>query len=86
MDLAAEQARFRAWDCDANKGIPADMEATVFEEVATMDFPFEGIATVPPRKDMSHMVRWPSVVDRDRQQDDVVKHRRFSRRMEFAIE
>ena len=32
------------------------MQATVFEEIATMDFPFEGIPTVPPRKDVDHMV------------------------------
>ena len=30
------------------------LQALVFEEVATMDFPFEGIPTVPPRKDMAH--------------------------------
>lgn len=30
-------------------------QAEVFEEIATMDFPFEGIPTVPPRKDMDHM-------------------------------
>jgi hypothetical protein len=44
-----------AWDCDANKEIPPEREAYVFEEIATMDFPFEGIPTVPPRKDMDHM-------------------------------
>ena len=32
------------------------MQAEVFEEIATMDFPFEGIPTIPPRKDMDHMV------------------------------
>ena len=32
-------------------------QADVFEEVPTMDFPFHGMPTVPPRKDMSHMVR-----------------------------
>ena len=32
-------------------------QAEVFEEIATMEFPFEGIPTVPPRKDMDHMVR-----------------------------
>ncbi len=48
---------FKAWDCDANKGIPPESEPVVFEEIATMEFPFEGIPTVPPRKDMSHMVR-----------------------------
>ncbi len=31
-------------------------QAQVFEEIATMDYPFEGIPTVPPRKDMDHMV------------------------------
>lgn len=35
--------------------IPPEKEAIVFEEIATMDFPFEGIPTVPPRKDMDHM-------------------------------
>jgi hypothetical protein len=30
-------------------------QAEVFEEIATMEFPFEGIPTVPPRKDMDHM-------------------------------
>ena len=34
-----------------------DCQAEVFEEIATMEFPFEGIPTVPPRKDMEHMVR-----------------------------
>lgn len=32
------------------------LQAEVFEEIATMDLPFEGIPTVPPRKDMDHMV------------------------------
>jgi hypothetical protein len=27
----------------------------VFEELATMDHPFEGIPTIPPRKDTAHM-------------------------------
>ena len=35
------------------------MQAEVFEEIATMDFPFEGIPTVPPRKNMDQMVRLP---------------------------
>lgn len=43
-----------AWDCDTNSPIPPEKEAIVFEEIATMDFPFEGIPTVPPRKDMDH--------------------------------
>lgn len=47
--------------------IPPEKEAIVFEEIATMDFPFEGIPTVPPRKDMDHMAffcggcRWAAV-------------------------
>ncbi|KAK9839277.1 hypothetical protein WJX81_005455 [Elliptochloris bilobata] len=45
-----------AWDCDKRAAIPPEKEAEVFEEIATMDFPFEGIPTVPPRKDMDHMV------------------------------
>lgn len=44
-----------AWDCDTNTEIPPEKEAYVFEEIATMDFPFEGIPTVPPRKDMDHL-------------------------------
>ena len=44
-----------AWDCAANVEIPPEKEAYVFEEIATMDFPFEGIPTVPPRKDMDHL-------------------------------
>lgn len=39
------------------KAINNSFQAVVFEEIATMDFPFEGIPTVPPRKDMDHMVR-----------------------------
>jgi len=37
------------WD-DGVGGAQAEM----FEEIPTMDFPFEGIPTVPPRKDMDH--------------------------------
>ena len=37
--------------------VASGAQAAVFEEIATMDFPFEGIPTVPPRKDMDHMVR-----------------------------
>lgn len=44
-----------AWDCDTNSEIPPEKEAFVFEEIATMDYPFEGIPTIPPRKDMDHM-------------------------------
>ena len=44
-----------AWDCDTNTEIPPEKEAYVFEEIATMDHPFEGIPTVPRRKDMDHM-------------------------------
>mmetsp|Transcript_40099 Transcript_40099/g.55717 ORF Transcript_40099/g.55717 Transcript_40099/m.55717 type:complete len:155 (+) Transcript_40099:111-575(+) len=43
-----------AWDCTNNVEIPPEKEAEVFEEIATMDFPFEGIPTIPPRKDMDH--------------------------------
>jgi hypothetical protein len=32
-------------------------QAQEFEEIATMDYPFEGIPTIPPRKDMDRMVR-----------------------------
>jgi hypothetical protein len=34
------------------RGAPG--QAEVFEEIATMEYPFEGIPTVPPRKDMEH--------------------------------
>eukprot|EP00879_Flechtneria_rotunda_P005612 GHRR01005908.1.p1 GENE.GHRR01005908.1~~GHRR01005908.1.p1 ORF type:complete len:167 (+),score=52.41 GHRR01005908.1:99-599(+) len=44
-----------AWDCDNNCEIPPEKEAEVFEEIATMDHPFEGIPTIPPRKDTRHM-------------------------------
>jgi hypothetical protein len=33
-------------------------KAEVFEEVATMDHPFEGIPTVPPHKDVAHMAAY----------------------------
>ena len=32
------------------------MQAQEFEELATMEFPFEGIPTVPPRTDMDRLV------------------------------
>ena len=38
------------------------LQAEVFEEIATMDYPFEGIPTVPPRKDMDHMVGSASAI------------------------
>ncbi|GHP10485.1 hypothetical protein PPROV_000921600 [Pycnococcus provasolii] len=44
-----------AWDCDKNEEIPPHLEAEVFEEIATMDLPFEGIPTIPPRTNMTHM-------------------------------
>eukprot|EP00775_Hariotina_reticulata_P011179 gene11179-11329_t len=44
-----------AWDCDYNREIPPEKEAEVFEEVATMEHSFEGIPTIPPRKDTKHM-------------------------------
>jgi hypothetical protein len=31
------------------------VQAEVFEEIATLEFQFEGIPTVPPRKDMEHL-------------------------------
>jgi hypothetical protein len=40
-------------------------QAEVFEEVPTMDFPFHGMPTVPPRKDMAHMV-----CERERERGD----------------
>jgi hypothetical protein len=35
---------------------PPSLQAEVFEEIPTMEHAFHGIPTVPPRKDMSHMV------------------------------
>jgi hypothetical protein len=32
------------------------LQAEVFEEIATMDHPFEGIPTIPPRNDVDHLV------------------------------
>ncbi|KAK3262061.1 hypothetical protein CYMTET_29065 [Cymbomonas tetramitiformis] len=46
---------YGAWDCDNNCEIPPEKEAEVFEEIPTMDYPFEGIPTIPPRKDMEHL-------------------------------
>ena len=43
-----------AWDCDLNAEILPDKEAIVFEEMPTMDHPFEGLPTVPARKDGDH--------------------------------
>lgn len=31
------------------------LQAEVFEEIATIDYPFEGIPTIPPRKNTTHM-------------------------------
>ena len=42
---------------------PRLAQAEVFEEIATMEFPFEGIPTIPPRKDMDHMVN--SIINED---------------------
>ena len=44
-----------AWDCDKNELIPPELESTIFEEQPTDEFNYEGIATVPIRKNMSHM-------------------------------
>ena len=38
----------------APRRLARHVQAEVFEEIATMEFPFEGIPTVPPRKDMEH--------------------------------
>ncbi|CAG9466518.1 unnamed protein product [Pedinophyceae sp. YPF-701] len=45
----------RAWDCDNRCAIAAEKEAEIFEEVADMTHPFEGIPTVGMRKDMDRM-------------------------------
>jgi hypothetical protein len=49
-----------AWDCDTKREIPPEKEAEVFEEVATLDHPFEGIPTIPLRKDTAHMAAFCS--------------------------
>jgi hypothetical protein len=51
----AESMGKGAWDCDKNVLIPPEKEAEVFEEIATMAHSFEGIPSVPPRKDMTHL-------------------------------
>ncbi len=53
--LARLPIRAVAWDCDTCSEIPPEKEAYVFEEVADMTHPFEGIPTVPQRKDVDHM-------------------------------
>ncbi len=51
--------------CNASRQLitPRLAQAEVFEEIATMEFPFEGIPTIPPRKDMDHMVN--SIITED---------------------
>lgn len=44
-------------------------QAEVFEEIPTMDFPFHGIPTVPPRKDMTHLVRAKKERERERRRE-----------------
>ena len=44
-----------AWDCDRNEAIPPEMESTVFEEQPTSELNYEGIPTVPTRKNLTHM-------------------------------
>jgi len=51
-------------------------QAEVFEEIPTMDFPFHGIPTVPPRKDMMHLV---SGKKRERERKNREKERQRER-------
>ena len=44
-----------AWDVDAKCEIYPEKESIVFEETASMDFPFNGLPTIPPRKDDQHL-------------------------------
>lgn len=44
-----------AWDIDTRCEIPPEREALVYEETAGMDFPFNGLPTIPPRKDDEHL-------------------------------
>ena len=44
-----------AWDCDRNEAIPPELESTVFEEQPTSELNYEGIPTVPTRKNLTHM-------------------------------
>tara|TARA_B110000977_G_scaffold178125_2_gene235362 strand:- start:4339 stop:4821 length:483 start_codon:yes stop_codon:yes gene_type:complete len=44
-----------AWCCDTDSEIPPEREAEVFEERATSEILFEGMDTVPPRKDVDHV-------------------------------
>ena len=54
-------------------------QAEVFEEIPTMDFPFHGIPTVPPRKDMMHLVsgkKRERETERERTEDNSLEKRR----------
>tara|TARA_B110000093_G_C12874737_1_gene369277 strand:- start:559 stop:1044 length:486 start_codon:yes stop_codon:yes gene_type:complete len=44
-----------AWCCDTNSEIPPDKEAEVFEERPSGEILFEGMDTVPPRKNTTHV-------------------------------
>ena len=44
-----------AWDVDANREIPPEREAVVFEETPTFEFAFNGLPTIPPRRDNDHL-------------------------------
>ena len=63
--LATTVAYAETWKYNASRLliIPRLAQAEVFEEIATMEFPFEGIPTIPPRKDMDHMVN--SIITED---------------------
>lgn len=55
MSASAVSLGKGAWDCDAVAEIPPERESSVFEETATMDHPFGGLPTVPPRSDVFHL-------------------------------
>ena len=55
MSASAVSLGKGAWDCDAVAEIPPERESSVFEETATMDHPFGGLPTVPPRRDVHRL-------------------------------
>eukprot|EP00793_Prasinoderma_coloniale_P006850 PRCOL_00001681-RA len=52
---AALRKGYGAWDCDKNELIAPERECYVFEEIPTMDYPWEGMPTIPPHKDREHL-------------------------------
>ena len=58
-------------------------QAEVFEEIPTMDFPFHGIPTVPPRKDMTHLV---TLLDSKKEREERERKERERERNLFSLD